>query len=124
MSISVLVVDDSEFARKILIKSLKAIDGLGELSITQAGNGKEALQNLEEELPDLMFLDLTMPVMDGYQLLSAIGKMKWHVPTIVVSADVQNEAVKRVKEMGVLGFLTKTIDKDKIAEILREIKLL
>ena len=69
MAISILVVDDSPMARKMLIKALPV---QWNVKITQAGNGKEAIAEFRAGNVDLMFLDLTMPEMDGYQTLEAV----------------------------------------------------
>ncbi|MBP8215181.1 MAG: response regulator, partial [Propionivibrio sp.] len=63
MPVSVLVVDDSPIARKMLIRALPAE---WDIEITQASNGLEALAAYRAGKVDVMFLDLTMPDMDGY----------------------------------------------------------
>lgn len=124
MSKTILVVDDSDFARKVLRKSLNSILPGKDIFITEACDGEQALAIINEDIPDFMFLDLTMPVMDGYQLLAEIKKMKIEIPTVVISADVQEEAVKKVQELGVLGFLNKPLNHNHVEEFLLEVKIL
>ena len=69
MSFSILIVDDSRLARKFLKDALP--DDI-EFSISEASNGKEALEFIRNNQVDIMFLDLTMPEMDGFQLLKAL----------------------------------------------------
>ncbi|RMH39625.1 MAG: response regulator, partial [Gammaproteobacteria bacterium] len=77
-----MICDDSGFARKQLARALP--EGLA-TDVQFAANGREALAILEAEDIDLMFLDLTMPEMDGYQTLKAMSANDIEVPTIVVS---------------------------------------
>ena len=66
MSIPLLVVDDSNFARKQVIRALpKGWD----VEISQAGDGEEAIALIEQGKGDVVLLDLTMPVMDGFAVL-------------------------------------------------------
>jgi CheY-like chemotaxis protein len=67
-----------------------------------------------------MFLDLTMPVMDGYQVLEALKTDGFNTLVIVVSADVQPEAEARVKKLGAIAFVKKPIDTEKLIPILKE----
>lgn len=119
----ILIVDDSEFARRLLKKSIKALFEK-ELILLEAQNGNEALEFAKNEHPDLMFLDLTMPIMDGYEVLKHMKSNKIVVPTIVISADVQTKAQERVAKLGVLGFLKKPHKPEDLRKLLRELKQL
>lgn len=112
----ILVADDSMMARKILIRALPAG---WEVDITQASNGVEALEACRAGKAHVMFLDLTMPVMDGYQLLEAVRKDGLEICVIVVSADVQALASTRVKELGAFGFIKKPVVAEELAAILK-----
>lgn len=100
--IPLLVCDDSAMARKQLIRALPAD---WPVSITQAAHGEEALAAIRQGLGPIMLLDLTMPVLDGYQTLAALQAEGLQSQVIVVSGDVQDEAVRRVRELGALDFL-------------------
>ena len=67
--IPLVICDDSNMARKQLVRSLP--EGWG-VAITQATNGEEALAALRQGLGQVMLLDLTMPILDGYGTLAAI----------------------------------------------------
>jgi len=104
MTFRVLICDDSSFARKQMAHALPT--GLaGGLSF--AGDGREALALLREEQPDLLLLDLNMPVMDGYQVLEQLHSEGDQVPVLVVSGDIQPEARQRVQALGAMGFIKK-----------------
>jgi CheY-like chemotaxis protein len=117
MTVSVLVVDDSPMARKMLVKALPSD---WDVSISQAGNGIEALAAYRAGRVDVMFLDLTMPEMDGYQVLETLRKEDLNCLVIVVSADVQPGAQERVKQLGAIAFIKKPVDADRVAAVLRD----
>ena len=122
MSLDVIVCDDSSFARKQLIRTLpKSLVS----NLYQAGNGLEAMEYLREHKGELLFLDLTMPVMDGYQVLEAIKNERINIMTIVVSADIQPEARKIILSYeNVLEFIPKPLDKDKLLTLLTNFGLM
>ncbi len=117
MSVSVLVVDDSPIARKMLIRALPAD---WDIEITQATGGAEALAAYRAGTVEVMFLDLTMPEIDGYQVLETLRREDMNCLVIVVSADIQPEAVDRVLGMGAIAFVRKPVDATKIEAVLRQ----
>ncbi|WXL26729.1 response regulator [Ectopseudomonas mendocina] len=119
--IPIVVCDDSNMARKQLIRALPTD---WPVSITQASNGQEALLAVRQGLAQVMLLDLTMPVMDGYQTLAAIRAEGLSCKVIVVSGDVQDEAVRRVKDLGALAFIRKPADPDELRQTLHNLGLL
>lgn len=106
-AVSLLICDDSSLARKQLLRSLPAA---WPLDISQAASGCEALERIREGGIDVLLLDLTMPDMDGYELLAALRDEHLHCKVIVISADVQEEAVRRVLALGALAFMRKPAD--------------
>jgi chemotaxis protein CheY-P-specific phosphatase CheC len=120
MSWSVLICDDSTFAQKQMARALP--EDL-EVSINFASNGKEAIKSLKNGKGDVLFLDLNMPVMDGYQTLEKIRELNLDVIVIVVSGDIQTEAHRRVMDLGALAFIKKPVNKDEVAGIIKEYDL-
>lgn len=112
-----LVTDDSKLARLSLIKSLKS--HVGEAEILEAANGQEAIDLVKSNNPDIVFLDLTMPIMDGYEALPLMMKANPKIKVIVVSADVQEKAKIKVMQLGALQHVQKPINTDKMQEILK-----
>jgi len=121
MTISILICDDSNMARKHLINILP--QGWAENSQI-AKNGQEALDVLRTEHIDLLFLDLTMPVLDGFSVLEIMQSEAMGINTIVISADIQNEARKRVDAAGALDFIRKPISADTLMKVLTKHHLL
>jgi CheY-like chemotaxis protein len=117
MALPVLVVDDSTLARKLLIKSLPED---WDIEIAQASDGATALELYRAGKGAVIFLDVTMPVMTGFQVLEAIQHEGLDAFVIVVSADVQSGALERAKALGAIGFICKPVSTEAIRPILRE----
>ncbi|AQZ36065.1 chemotaxis protein CheC [Pseudomonas sp. LPH1] len=107
-------------ARKQLIRALPPE---WPVSLSQANNGEEALALIRQGLGQVMLLDLTMPVLDGYQTLAALRAEGLSSKVIVVSGDVQEKAVHRVRELGALAFIKKPADPEILRQTLIELKL-
>lgn len=121
MSVTTLLIcDDSNMARKQLLRALPAEWGV---SVTLAANGVECLEAIRKGLGQVVLLDLTMPVMDGYQTLAAIRAEQLDAKVIVVSGDVQDEAVRRVMDLGALAFVKKPADPDELRHTLTRLQL-
>ncbi|MGV8842631.1 MAG: response regulator [Pseudomonas sp.] len=118
---SLLICDDSAMARKQLCRALPAD---WPVSVTQAASGVQALAIIRRGQTDVMLLDLTMPDMSGYQVLEALQAQKLSCKVIVVSADVQEQAVQRVLELGALAFVQKPADPDQLKNTLHRLGLL
>ncbi|MBA1263353.1 response regulator [Stutzerimonas stutzeri] len=106
-SVSLLICDDSNLARKQLLRALPAA---WPLEIHQAAGGREALARIRQGGIDVVLLDLTMPDIDGYQVLAELRADSIGCKVIVVSADIQEEAVRRVLDLGALAFIRKPAD--------------
>ncbi|MDD2318537.1 MAG: response regulator [Geobacteraceae bacterium] len=113
-----LLVDDSPISRKML-KSCIPVEGVAEF--LEAGDGLKGLNVFKEASPDITFLDLTMPVMDGVQ---ALEEMKKHDPDaviIVATADIQAKSIEKVMALGAFHVLKKPPTKDSVREILQKV---
>ena len=117
MTLPVLVVDDSTLARKLLIKSLPDD---WDVEVAQASDGAAALELYRGGKGVVIFLDLTMPGMNGFEVLEAIRHEGLDAFVIVVSADIQSGAVERAKSLGAIGFIGKPVSTEAIRPILRE----
>ena len=102
-----LVCDDSAMARKQLIRALPA-DGL--FHITQAANGLEGLAAIRNGQGAIVLLDLTMPELDGFGVLAQLQEEGLQCQVVVVSGDVQDEAIRRAKALGAKAFIKKPAD--------------
>ena len=121
MSIPVLICDDSALARKQMARTLpKEWD----VEITFANNGAEGIEAIRAGKGEVVFLDLNMPVMDGYEVLETIQKEDLPALVIVVSGDIQIKAHEKVKALGALDFIQKPVSADAISNILQEYGIL
>ena len=110
----VLVVDDDPDNLDALSEILE-VEGY---DVQRARNGREALQRLEQSLPDLVLLDLMMPVMDGWEFARSLAPGA-RPPIIVLSAD-RNVSAK-AKEIGALGWLAKPFELSELLEAVRSV---
>ena len=121
MSIPVTICDDSSFARKQLARALPEH---WDIYVTFAGNGIEGLEAVHKNLAEVLFLDLTMPEMDGFEVLERIFKEQLNSVVIVVSGDIQPEARERVMSLGAIAFIKKPCSAEEIAQILEQFGLM
>lgn len=121
MARSILVVDDSPVIRMFIKNYLR---GEGAYEVREATNGQEALEAYRQSRPDLVYLDLTMPVMDGVTALGHIREMDPKALVIVVTADIQPKSIERVMGMGAIAVLKKPPVKEQILEALHQAEAL
>jgi two-component system LytT family response regulator len=114
MSIRVLVVDDQPMARERLVSLLKAEPDV-ELTST-AGSGPEAVEQIRDAAPDLVFLDLQMPELDGFGVIEAVGVDRMP-PTVFVTA--YDEYAVRAFEVQALDYLLKPFGRQRFQSALQ-----
>ena len=104
----ILVVEDNLDNRRILVYRLKRI---GEFDIVEAGNGQEALSLVESEAPDLIFMDLKMPVMDGWEATRRIRLLEAgrHIPIIALTAQAMAGDEQKALAAGCDDYVAKPI---------------
>ncbi|MGE6225761.1 response regulator, partial [Aeromonas media] len=112
---NVLICDDSGFARKQLMRALPA--GWN-VTLHQAADGLEGVEQILMGHGDLIFLDLTMPEMDGYGVLETLKREGLRSKVIVVSGDIQPEAHARVMALGALDFIKKPASPESLLALL------
>ena len=117
MTTPVLVVDDSALARRLVIKTFPKE---WSIEITQAGDGVEAMAAYRAVKPEVIFLDLNMPQMDGYEVLQALRDAGERPCVIVLSGDIQPKAQERIFALGARAFLKKPCNTEDVRTALRE----
>ena len=118
---TVLVVDDSAAIRLILGRTLRA----NGLRVVEAANGQEALTYCAVERPDLMLLDVDMPIMDGLEVLRRIAAADAEaVPVLMLTAQTAGQDAARAIELGAQDYLRKPCDPDElVARVRRALSL-
>jgi len=108
----ILIVDDTEINRKLIKAYLSGND----LRTIETNNGSDAVNLIQEEKPDLVFMDLRMPVMDGYEACSIIKKDDNLKHTIIIALTAANleEDEPLIKESGFDGYLIKPIKRERL----------
>ena len=115
----ILVVEDDESIRILLEKVL----GLKDYTVVLAEDGEQGLSLAQAENPDLIIMDLQMPVMDGFKAMKAMRKIESleTTPILALTAQVATENYDKVYEAGANGYLAKPIDFDRLYERVEEL---
>ena len=112
----VLVGDDSILARKQLIDTVK---GYSEgATFIEAKNGQEAVELYKENSPDICFLDIVMPVMDGVAAVKNIVEFDKQAIIIIVSSVGTQSMLKAAIDAGAKDFIQKPIEKEQVEHVL------
>jgi CheY-like chemotaxis protein len=114
----VVICDDSALARKSLHRHIQSVFNL---DVLFCSNGQEALTCLTNHDVDVLFLDLTMPVMDGFEVLQSLPVSTHHTVVIVISGDIQQEAQNRCFSLGAYDFIEKPFKEEDIYELLTQL---
>jgi len=115
----VLIVDDSPFILRMLTFLLRK-EGM---DVLEATNGVEALEKMQGTRPDLVFLDVMMPEMNGFDVLQTMKKdpvMK-SIPVIMITAKGQDTDRQRAESLGVDDFITKPFSPSTLSQKLRNL---
>jgi two-component system, OmpR family, alkaline phosphatase synthesis response regulator PhoP len=110
----VLLVDDDEQ----ILHSLRVYLELENYQVRTAGNGREALDRLREELPEILILDIMMPELDGYQVLEKLKENPEmsDLPVIMLTAKGQDVDVLKGYKMGAASYMTKPFNLNELVE--------
>src|SRR5215469_16128413 len=104
-----LIVDDEPIARQVLREGLEALPGV--TIVGEAANGMEALRQIGEVQPDLVFLDLQMPVMGGFEVVRELGG--GHLPVVVIVTAFDEHAIEAF-EAGAIDYLLKPVSEARL----------
>lgn len=118
MAKRILIIEDDEFLRSLLNTRLSS-EGF---SVSMAIDGKDGLKKIKEEKPDMILLDLLLPIMDGFEVLSVTksGESTKSIPVIILSNLGQKKDVDRGLKMGAADYIIKS--QFTIEEIIDKIK--
>ncbi|MDO9181810.1 MAG: response regulator [Bacteriovorax sp.] len=113
----ILVVEDDTSIRELLVEIL---EGEGYL-VSASKNGYEGIQSLETYIPDLILMDVMMPIMDGYAFKNELLlNSEWRsIPVVAMSAQVQRK--EKLADYGIVNFISKPLDLGHLLETLKNI---
>ena len=106
----ILITDDSLLQRRTLSAIVKDIGH----EVRTATNGREALEQIDSQVPDCLLLDMLMPEVDGVQVLESLQAKNLHFPIIVLTADIQDWLKERCFELGAKQFLNKPVKQEEL----------
>ena len=119
----ILIVDDEVHIRSLLEQTLEELEDEYGVAILSASNGEEGLAVIEKERPSLVFLDIMMPGMTGYEVCRAVRE-KPHldgVSMILLTAKGQVTDREEGLASGALDYLTKPFDPDRVVQRARDV---
>lgn len=108
MMVNVVVADDEKLIRQLFISALVKYDDIK--VIGQAGTGQQVMNILRDTTPDVLLLDLNMPMMDGWEVLGQIKAESIPVKVVVVSMADDDKVISEVIHAGALSFISKNED--------------
>jgi len=118
MNSKILVIDDSPTLRKLLRFFLKKKG----YDVFEAHNGRVGLEAIAKDTFDLIILDMTMPVMDGAQVLKQLKEMKeFKIPILILSADKEEESKAIGISLGASYYMTKPFKPHEVVARIQEI---
>lgn len=120
-TVKVLICDDSPLARK---QMARALPPEWPVTVHFAEGGQQALDTVRAGGADVLFLDLNMPGVNGYEVLEIIHRDDLPCMVLVVSGDVQPQARKWALETGALEFIGKPVDREQLRAILKQFGLM
>lgn len=115
----ILIVDDSPVSIRI-IKSCLPKDR--DFELYDAADGRIGVELFEQIRPDLTFLDLTMPVMNGFEALQEIIKLDSQAMVVIATADVQIKAIVHALDLGAFSVVKKPPTKENIAAAIADVE--
>lgn len=103
---SILIIEDDQFFRELLLKKLVSLG----FNVLEAANGEEGVELTKQKKPDLIILDLLLPNIDGFEVLSKVKTSldTSSIPVMIVSNLGQQEDVERGLKLGAVDYLIKS----------------
>lgn len=113
----ILIVDDSLFQRRIISAPLKAAG----YEVVEAVNGRDGLEKIVVEKPDLILLDILMPEKDGFEVLNELQSVQNATPVIMLTSDVQDSTRDECLELGAKAFVNKPVKGEDLLLVIRSL---
>ena len=116
-ALSALIVDDEAHVRAYLRLVLRSI---GVTTVWEAANGKDGLEHYRQHLPDVVLLDVNLPLMSGEEVMLALTELDPGAAVVIVTSQNEHETVKRFIQLGAMGYVLKYLPQEKIVAALVE----
>ena len=123
MSYKIAIIDDEIHIRSLLEQTLEELEDEHNVKIYSASDGKEGLALIQKERPQVAFLDIMMPRMNGYEVCRSVkGDPEFDETNIILLTAKGQETDKRLgMDCGALQYLTKPFDPDEVLSIAKEL---
>ena len=116
--IKIMIVEDSKFAISIIKGMIQRFNS--EIQIIEADNGQEGIDMYKKEHPDLVLMDISMPVMNGIESLEGIKKFDPNAKVVMCTSLKEPEQEERAKNAGCVGYIEKPFSKDDILNAVQD----
>lgn len=113
----ILIIDDAAFSRRMIRRFLQ-VDGY---EILEAANGREGLDMVYKHKPNCVLADLLMPEVNGFEFLKALQDEELKIPTIIISADIQEGARTQSYKLGAVNFINKPPKEKELREAVQQV---
>jgi len=117
-NINILITDDSLISRNKIKKILSVFSNI---ELSEAVDGLDALQKIENQNFDFLILDILMPNLNGIEVLQKLNNLNKKIPTIFVTADIQQTTIKKCYDLGAISVLGKPLDEQKFYSIIENL---
>jgi CheY-like chemotaxis protein len=114
---SVLLADDSAFFRSMVSDWIRS----GGHEVTEVSDGKQAVEQVLNDRPDCVLLDLSMPEQDGFEVLKELRRRELDVPIVVCTADIQATTRERCEALGAVRIVSKPSGAEELLAVLDEV---
>jgi two-component system chemotaxis response regulator CheY len=116
---NVLIADDNAIMRKIVNTNLKVL--FPDANVEEVANGKEAVSSIKHNEFNLIFLDISMPILNGFEVLDNIDleNRKFHI--IIISGELSKENLDRVKSYNIRYIIEKPFDTKSFNQVMEEL---
>lgn len=118
----VLIVDDESIIRELIAQIVEELEE-PDIKVYEASDGLEGLEIIRKEKPDIVFLDIMMPKLNGFEVCRVLQNEppSWNMKVIMLTAKGQEIDKQTAKDLGVKWYITKPFKIDDIIKILREL---
>lgn len=123
MAKRILIVDDEVHIKMLLEQTLEELEDEFEVDLYTASDGEEGLEFIRDKRPDLVFLDIMMPKMNGYEVCRIVKDDAELVDTKIILLTAKGQEVDRKQglELGAMMYMTKPFDPDEILSVSKEL---
>ncbi len=123
MKQKILIVEDEVHIRTLLEQALEELEDEHNVEVLSAGDGEEGLEVIRRERPQVVFLDIMMPKLNGYEVCRAVKEDPELKDTMIVLLTAKGQEVDRKKGLvlGAYDYMTKPFDPDEVVDLAREL---